>query len=131
MTETRTPLRIATVIVRSLMGLVFVFASVAYFFDLVEQPPLEGALRTFNDGMDASVYLVPTVKAIELVCGVAFLAGRFVPLATVVIAPIVVNIFLVHAFLAPEGLPIAILLVAANVFLAYGLRDRYAPLLAP
>ena len=121
----------ATLIVRSLMGLVFVFGSVAYFFDLVEQPPMEGAIRTFNDGLDAAVYLMPTVKGIELVCGVAFLTGRFVPLATVLIAPIIVNILLVHAVLAPAGLPLAIFLVAANGFVAYGQRDRYRPLLVP
>lgn len=121
-------MRIATIIVRVLMGLLFVFASVTWFLKAFTPPPLEGAMKTFNDGMEASVYLVPTVKAIELVCGIAFLVGRFVPLAAVLIAPIIVNIVLVHAFLAPEGLPLAIFLVLANGFLAYVHRDRYRPL---
>jgi uncharacterized membrane protein YphA (DoxX/SURF4 family) len=85
-------------------------------------------MKTFSDGLAASVYLMPTVKIIELSCGTAFLLGRFVPLATVLISPIIVNIFLVHAFLGREGLPVALFLVFANAFLAYNHRESYKPL---
>jgi len=122
-------LRIATIIIRSLMGLLFLFASITYLFKLITPPPLTGAIKVFNDGLDASVYLMPTVKVIELLCGLAFVSGRFVPLATILISPIIVNIVLVHAFMAPEGLPVALFLVFANSFLAYTHRDTYKPLL--
>lgn len=122
-------MRIAATVARVLMGLLFLFASVTYLFKLFTPPPLTGAMKTFNDGMEAAVYLVPTVKVLELVCGLAFVLGRFVPLATVVIAPIIVNIVLVHAFLAPEGLPVAAFLVIANSLVAYHHRDAYRALL--
>ncbi|MCB1056600.1 MAG: DoxX family protein [Acidobacteria bacterium] len=124
-------MKIAAVIVRTLMGLLFLFASIAYFFKLVNPPPPTGAMKTFNDGLEAAVYLMPTVKVIELVCGLLFVIGRFVPLALVLIAPIIVNIVLVHAFLGPEGLPLAGFLVVAEIFLLYYYRDRYRPLLKP
>ncbi len=79
--------------------------------------------------MTASGYLLPLVKTIELLCGIAFVSGRFVPLATVLIAPIAVNILLVHAFLAPEGLPVAALLFLGIIFLAFAYRKNYEPLL--
>jgi uncharacterized membrane protein YphA (DoxX/SURF4 family) len=122
-------LRIATIIIRSLMGLLFLFASLTYLFKLITPPPLTGAIKVFNDGLDASVYIMPTVKVIELLCGLAFVSGQFVPLATILISPIIVNIVLVHAFMAPEGLPVAIFLVLANSFLAYVHREYYKPLL--
>lgn len=121
-------MKIAVVIVRSLMGLLFLFASVAYFLKLFTPPPTEGAMKVFNDGLEASVYIIPVVKSIELLCGLAFLSGRFVPLATILIAPIIVNIVLVHTFLDPKGLPVAFFLVFANAFLAYYHRDSYRPL---
>ncbi len=121
-------MKIATIIVRVIMGLLFLFASITYLFKLIPPPPPTGAMKTFTDGLDASVYLIPTAKVVELVCGAAFVAGRFVPLATVLISPIIVNIVLVHAFLAPEGLPIALFLVIANAFVAYQYRDSYKPL---
>lgn len=121
-------MRITVILVRSLMGLLFLFASITYFFKLITPPPPTGAMKVFSDGLEASRYLMPTVKVIELSCGLAFLSGRFVPLASVLIAPIIINILLVHAFLGPEGLPIAIFLVLANGLLAYQNRAAYAPL---
>lgn len=122
-------MKIAVMIVRSLMGLLFLFASITFFFKLITPPPVEGAMKAFNDGLEASRYLLPTAKVVELLCGLAFLSGRFVALATILISPIIVNIVLIHAFLDPKGLPIALFLVGANAFVAWSLRDRYRPLL--
>lgn len=122
-------MKIALIVVRSLMGLLFLFASVTYLFKLFTPPELTGAMKTFNAGLEASGYILPTVKVIELICGIAFLSGRFVPLATIVISPIIVNIFLVHVFLDPKGLPIAIFLVLANCFVAFTQRESFKPLL--
>ena len=124
-------MKIAVVVVRTLMGLLFLFASITYLFKLITPPPPTGAMKVFSDGLDASVYLMPTVKIVELLCGVAFVLGRFVPLATVLISPIIVNIVLFHSFLAPEGLPLAAFLVIANAFVAYRHRDAFKPLLRP
>ncbi len=118
----------AVIVVRSLMGLLFLFASTTFFLKLIPPPPPTGGMKTFQDGLAAAIYLLPTAKVIELLCGLAFLSGRFVPLATVLIAPILVNILGIHLFLAREGLPLAVLLVLANGFLAYQYRESYRPL---
>ena len=123
-------MKIATIIVRVLMGLMFAFASIAYFFKLMKEPEVTGSIKIFNDGIMASIYLMPTVKVFELLCAIAFLSGRFVPLATVVVFPIILNILLFHAFLEPSGLPIAILLLIGNLFLAYYYRDKYKSILS-
>jgi len=122
-------LKVAVIIVRTLMGLLFLFASITYLFKLITPPPLTGSVKIFNDGLEAARYLMPLAKVIELICGLAFVSGRFVPLATVLISPIIVNIFFVHAFLALEGLPVAAFLILANSFLAYYHREAYKPLL--
>lgn len=121
-------MKIAAIIVRVLMGLIFLFASITYLFKLIPVPELTGDVKRFNDGMMAAVYLMPLVKIIELLCGFAFVTGRFVPLAVVLISPIIINIFSFHAFLAPEGLPLAAFLVLGNCFLAYVNREKYMPL---
>ena len=61
-------MRKAAIVVRTLMGLMFLFASITFLFKLYTPPPLEGAMKTFNEGIEASVYLMPTVKVIELFC---------------------------------------------------------------
>ena len=52
------------------------------------------------------------------------LSGRFVALASIIIAPIIVNIFLFTFYLSPEGTWFAIFLVTANSFLAYSNWDK-------
>lgn len=47
------------------------------------------------------------------------MTGWYVPLASVVIAPIIINIFLFHLFVDQSGLLVGVLLVLANSFLAY------------
>jgi putative oxidoreductase len=119
-------MRIATIIVRVLMGLMFLFASCYYFFGPPPPMPTEGAIKIFNDGLAASGYMMNLVKVLELLCGIAFVTGFFVALANIVILPITVNIFMVHAFLMPDGLPVAAALLVANLFLIYAYRSRYA-----
>ena len=119
------------IIVRTLLGLLFLFASVTYFLNLIEAPPMEGPIKTFNEGLAASGYFFTLLKITELVCAILLLTGRFVPLALVILTPIIINIFMVHLFLDRTGLPIAIFAVLADIFLAYYYRDAFRPLLTP
>ncbi len=122
-------MKVATIIVRILLGLLFLFASVSYFFNLIPQPPeVPGDLKTFNDGIDAAHYLMPLVKTIELAAGILLITGFFIPLTAVILLPISLNIFGVHAFLAPEGLPIAAFVLLGNLFLLYTYRENYRSL---
>lgn len=118
-------MKIATIVIRSLMGLLFIFASIVFLFKLVTPPPAFGAMKIFNEGLQASIYLLPTVAVVELVCGLSFISGKYVTFSSILIAPIIVNIFFVHAFIDPKGLPVAIFLVFSNAFLAYGNRENY------
>jgi len=122
-------MRIAAIIVRVLMGLMFVFSAAVFFFKLIPVPEMTGPIKTFNEGLAASGYFMPFLKAVETIAGLALIAGLFVALATVVIFPITINIFLVHLFLAPEGIPIAIFMFAGNLFLAYYYRKHYTSML--
>lgn len=124
-------MKIAIIIVRTLVGLLFLFASIAYWLNVFPQPEFTGNPKTFMDGLAASGYILPVVKFFELLCGLAFVSGRFVALAVVLIFPIAVNILFVHIFILPEGLPIAILLFAGILFLAYANLEKYKPFLEP
>jgi len=123
-------MKIAMVIVRTLMGLLFLFGSIVYFFNLITPPEMTGKVKSFNDGMAATGYMMTLIKTVELICGLLFVSGYFVPFATILIAPVIVNIFLFHFFLDPSTLPVAIFLVLANIFVAYYYRNSYKPLFA-
>jgi putative oxidoreductase len=121
-------MKIAVLIVRILFGGLMVFSSLNFFFNFIPQEMPGGAVQKFAQGMDATVYMFPLIKIIELVVGVSLISGFFVPLATVVLFPISLNIFLFHLFLVPEGAAVGIFILFANLFIAYYYRAYYKPL---
>jgi putative oxidoreductase len=121
-------MKITVTIVRIVMGLLFLVSSLGYFFKFLPQPELSEPARTFITGLFASGYMMPIVKTLELICAVALLSNRYTTLALVIIFPITINIVLFHAFLAPEGVVVPLLLLFGNVFLAYTNRNQYSSL---
>lgn len=120
----------ATTIARILLGAIFTLFSLMYFFNMMPAKEMHGATATFMTGLFSSGYMMTLVKAIELICGIALITGQFVPLTTVVIFPITLNIFLFHAFLEPASVAMSIVLLALNLFLAYTQKERYQLILA-
>ncbi len=125
-------LRFAVPAARVLLGLIFVVFGLNGFLEFIPTPPpdqMPPALGAFMALFAKTGYLLPLVKGTEVVTGALLLANRFVPLALVVLAPVVVNIVLVHVLLAPAGLGIAMLVLGLLLFLAWAHRRAYAPLL--
>ena len=117
---------------RILLGLVFFVCGLdgfLHFFPQPTEPPSEGALA-FAMGLVKSGYMFPLIKGTEVAVGALLLANRFVALALVLIAPVIVNIFAFHAFLAPSGVVLAAVLVALEIHLAWVHRSAYRALLA-
>lgn len=106
-----------TLIARLLFGFILFGSGVSFFF--ITPPPMEGPMGEFFNGMLATKYFFLLLKGTEIACGLMLLSGYFVPLALVILAPIVLNIFLVHLFLAPEGLAVALVLGVLEVYLAF------------
>lgn len=109
-----------TLIARILLGFVFFASGLAGLLKLAPPPAdLPERLMTFNAGLEATGYFMVLLKVTETVCGLLILAGQFVPLALVILAPVMLNIFLVHAFMAPSGLPLAIILGLLTIYLSF------------
>lgn len=123
--------RIAAHVTRSLLGLVFFVFGLGALLNFFPAPPPESLppkLVAFDAAMHGS-YLFNLVKGTEAALGLLLLLNRFVPLALVILAPILVNILLVHLTLAPAGLPLAVVLVGLELYLAWVHRRAFAPLL--
>lgn len=107
-------------IARILLGLIFFVFGLMGLLNLIPPPPdMPEGLATFTKGLAASIYFMPFLKLTETVCGLMLLTGWFVPLALVVLAPIVLNIFLVHAFLAPSGIAMAVIIGLLTIYLSF------------
>jgi len=116
--------RVPTV-ARVLLGLLFFVFGLNGFLHLMPQPPEPPAALAFLGGLAGAGYFFPLLKATETIAGALLLLNRFVPLALVVLAPVIVNIVAFHAFLAPAGLPVALGALALELVLAWSYRGAY------
>jgi putative oxidoreductase len=115
---------------RLILGLVFTVFGLNFFLNfLPTPPPASPEAATFAGALFASGYLFPLLKATEVVAGLLLLSGLFVPLTLAVLAPIVINIVGFHLFLAPAGIGLALVVLAAEVYLAWTYRAAFAPML--
>ncbi|MEZ7497787.1 DoxX family membrane protein [Flavobacterium sp. Arc3] len=118
-------MKIATIIIRTLLGLLFLYTSISYFFHLSPEPASTGEFKAFQVGLVASTYLFPLAKSVELLCGLSFITGKFTTLANLVIFPVTLNILLINYFLTPENLPLAIFVFVGNIFLIFSHWENY------
>jgi uncharacterized membrane protein YphA (DoxX/SURF4 family) len=120
-------MKIAVIIMRVLLAAMYLFASVSYFLNVMPKAPeMTAAQTSFMTGIMASVYLFPLIKITELLCGIMLLIGRTAPLASIIIFPVTLNIFLYTAFLAqPKDLPMSAVMLLFNLFLIYAYRAKY------
>ena len=122
-------MKITVIIVRVLLGLMFLQASLLFFLKMTPaQPELSKDITTYMAGLTIG-HTLEFIKAVELICAILLLVGRYVALALVVLFPITVNILLFHVMLDPANMLIAILIFAAHVFLLYAYRKNYAGML--
>ncbi len=124
-------MRIALMIARYILGLVFFVFGLNGFFHFIPFGDMPDAATAYMGALMATGYFFPVLKGTEVVCGALLLAGRFVPLALVVLAPIVVQILLFHIFLEPGGTMVSVVWAGLEIFLAWGYRDAFAGVLAP
>lgn len=117
-------------IARYLLGAgFFVFGLNGFLHFLPSPPPPPAAAMNFAGALLATGYMFPLIKGTEVIAGLLLLSNRYVTLALALLAPVLVNIIAFHALLAPAGLAIPVVLLAAELFLAWAYRDAYAPML--
>src|SRR5437588_7265608 len=121
-------MKITVIIARSLLGLIFLIFGLNGFLHFIPSPPLTGTVGQFVGALFVSHYLV-VVFLLQLIAAVLLLINRYVPLALTLLAPIIVNILLVHLLMAPSGLPLALLVTVLWITVFLSVRSAFAGLL--
>jgi hypothetical protein len=83
------------------------------------------------DALKATGYMWEIIGVINMLGGAALLAGRFVLLALIILAPISLNILLIH-FANPGagGIPIGVVIAGLHLVLGWFYRSEYRDLFA-
>lgn len=124
-------MKVATIIARILLGLMFVVSGSNIFLHFIPMPEQKPSLAThFSKALMESHYMY-VVGFLQFAGGFLILIGKYVPLGLTLLGPVIVNILLFHIFLEPTGLPMALLVSALALFLLWRYRTNFAGLLKP
>jgi uncharacterized membrane protein YphA (DoxX/SURF4 family) len=123
-------MKIATLIIRLLLGLAFVVFGLNGFLQFMKGQPEGEHARQFVGAMSATGYF-KVVAGLQIVGGALLLWGRYQALGLLLLGPIVVNIVLFHVFLEPKGLPIAIVFGVLSLFLLWRNSAAFAGFCRP
>lgn len=115
-------MKIASIISRYLLGLLFTVFGLNGFLQFIPQPPPPNPVAVqFLTAVSVSRFMV-VVLLVQLIGGVLLLTGRFVPLAIAILAPVLVNILNYHLTMDPGSIGPA--LVATILWAILFLRHR-------
>jgi len=119
-------MRIVILVARLLLGLIFVVFGLNGFLNFLSMGPMPAGLAgQFIGALFLSHYFW-VVAALQIVGGVLLLLNRFVPLALVLLGPIIVNILLYHLFLNPAGIALALVVTILWFIVFYGHRQHFS-----
>jgi uncharacterized membrane protein YphA (DoxX/SURF4 family) len=121
-------MKIAALIARILLGLVFFVSGLNGFLNFMPMGPMPTGLAGQYIGALAQSHYIYFVAALQVAGGVLLLVGRYVPLGLTLLGPVIVNILLFHLLMDPKGLPMACLVTVLWGIVAYYHRQYFSGL---
>lgn len=117
-------------VISLLFGLMFINSGLNKFLEYMPIPDdlPEPVMKSMMAFMEIS-WLMPLVAIIEILGGLLFIPAKTRALGAIFILPVMVGILLFHIVTAPEGLPIALILMAINIWVIIENREKYLPMI--
>ena len=123
-------MKIVTLLCRLLLGLIFVVFGLNGFLHFIPQPPPTGLALDYLMVMVKSHFMVVPF-ALQIVGGVLLLLNRFVPLALVLLGPVIVNILLFHFLMAPAGVAPGLVVMILWSVVFFRVRTAFGGIFEP
>jgi putative oxidoreductase len=117
-------MRILTAAMRILLGVIFLFAGLNHIFNFAPGPMPSGTAGQFLAVMMAVKYFF-VVGVCEAVPGLLLIINRFVPLALLILAAVIVNINFVNFSMAHIGIPMGALVTILWLYVAFRYRSAF------
>ncbi len=122
-------MKIATIILRILLGLMFLVFGLNGFLNFMPAPKDMPADQMAILGSLMKAGYMDVVSGTEILVGVLLLLNRFVPLALALLAPVIVGILTYHIYLAPASIGPGMVVLVMELFLAWAYRSAFRPML--
>ncbi len=117
-------------VVGILFGLMFINAGLNKFFNYIPVPAdLPEKMMKAMTAMMAINWLMPLIAVAEIIGGTLFMIPKFRALGAIVIFPVMVGILLTNIYIDQSGLPMALGLLAINLWVIIENREKYMPMI--
>jgi hypothetical protein len=120
-------MKTASTIARFLAGMIFLVFGLNGFLNFIPLPP-PGAIAGQSMGAPYASHYLWVIFTFQVNAAVLLLVNRYVPLAVAVLAPVIVNILVFHALMAPSGLPLALFVPVLWAVIFVEVRPAFAGL---
>ena len=115
---------------RWVLGILILVFGANGIFKFLTVPEMPAQATAFREALSKTRYMQPLWKGVEFFGAALLLLNYWVPFALILLAPVLVNIFCFHFFLAPKGLPLALVLLLCEGVLIGAHWDAFVPLFA-
>jgi len=119
-------MKIVIMVARLLLGLICLVFGLNGFLNFISMGPMPSGLAGQFVGALALSHYFMVVAALQVAGGALLLVNRYVPLALVLLGPVIVNIILYHVFLNPSGAVPAIVVTVLWGIVFYGHRQYFS-----
>jgi len=121
-------MKVASTISRYLLGFIFLTFGLNGFLSFIPMPPPTGVAAQFFGALFVSRFYV-VIFLLQIVPAVLLLANRYVPLALTILGAVIVNILCFHIFMAPAGLPLAVVVTVLWFLTTWTVRSAFTGIL--
>ena len=121
-------MKIASTIARYLLGVIFLTFGLNGFLHFIPMPPPTGVAGQFFGALFVSRFYI-VIFLLQILPALLLLANRYVPLALTILGAVIVNILCFHIFMAPAGLPLAVVVSVLWFLTASNFRPAFAGIL--
>jgi uncharacterized membrane protein YphA (DoxX/SURF4 family) len=113
-----------------LFALMFINAGLNKFFNYMPMPAdLPESMKKLMAAFMEISWLMPLVGVVEVIGGILFIFPKYRALGAIIVFPVTIGILLTNIINAPSGLPIALVLLAINLWAIIENREKYYPML--
>src|SRR5262245_41922265 len=119
-------MKIVILIARLLLGLITVVFGLNGFLQFLNMGPMPtGLAGQFIGALFMSHYLW-VVSGLQVIAGALLLINRFVPLALVLIGPVIFNILMYHLLMNPSGIGLGLVVTVLWFIVFYAYRQYFS-----
>ena len=122
-------MKVTSVTARYLLALIFLVFGMNHYFNFIPMGHMPAGTAGQFLGVLIVSHFMYVVAFFEVAAAILLLINRFVPLALVILGPVIVNICLTSLLMTPHGSPMGAILLILWLLAAWRVRSVFFPLL--